>query len=304
MSIVEKTFKNGEVIIKEGDIGKSFFQLVDGNAYVYAGYGKNDQVQLSVLNAGEFFGEMAILEAYPRSATIVARGTVTAIEIPEGDMNSFFKENPDMILELMKHLGSRVQAMTKDYNDAQALLKQVRESEDAKKNKSLFSKIKKHIDVYQSNKNKIEVPDTDPLREALKDSTDKGSGEIKDYLKGRIIFKEGTPGECMYILHRGTVGMYSDFRKREEVKLIDINAISIFGEMGIIASGEPRVATAVSETNDTKVEIIYPDDLVKIFNECPAKIDAILRHLSYRLRKINKEFLNTCKEITESYNGK
>lgn len=303
MGIVEKTFKNGEVIIKEGDIGKSFFQLVSGNAYVYAGYGKNDQVQLSILNEGEFFGEMAILEAYPRSATVVARGTVTAIEIPEDDMNSFFKENPDMILELMRHLGSRVQSMTNDYNDAQALLKQVRESEDAKK-KSLFSKIKKHIDVYQSNKNKIDVPDTDPLREAFDGNTEKGSGEIKDFLKGRIIFKEGALGECMYILHSGTVGMYSDFRRKEEVKLTELNAVSMFGEMGVIAKGEPRIATAVSETNDTKVEIIYPDDLVTIFNACPTKIDAILRHLSYRLRRINKEFLNTCKEITESYNGK
>lgn len=208
-----------------------------------------------------------------------------------------------MILELMRHLGSRVQSMTNDYNDAQALLKQVRESEDAKK-KSLFSKIKKHIDVYQSNKNKIDVPDTDPLREAFDGNTEKGSGEIKDFLKGRIIFKEGAPGECMYILHSGTVGMYSDFRKKEEVKLTELNAVSMFGEMGVIAAGEPRIATAVSETNDTKVEIIYPDDLVTIFNACPTKIDAILRHLSYRLRRINKEFLNTCKEITESYNGK
>ena len=33
MGSVEKTFKNGEVIVKEGDTGKSFFQLVDGSAY-------------------------------------------------------------------------------------------------------------------------------------------------------------------------------------------------------------------------------------------------------------------------------
>ena len=89
MGLVEKTFRNGEVIIKEGDSGKSFFLIEEGSAFVYAGSGKEDQVKLAVLEAGEFFGEMSILEAYPRSATIVAKGNVTAVEIP-GD-ECFFR---------------------------------------------------------------------------------------------------------------------------------------------------------------------------------------------------------------------
>ena len=42
MSFVEKTFSQGEIIIKEGDIGKSFFQIIKGKAGVYADYGKDD----------------------------------------------------------------------------------------------------------------------------------------------------------------------------------------------------------------------------------------------------------------------
>ena len=53
MSLVEKTFNQGEVIIKEGDIGKTFFRLLEGKAGVYADYGKNDPMRLAVLETGE-----------------------------------------------------------------------------------------------------------------------------------------------------------------------------------------------------------------------------------------------------------
>ena len=303
MGLIERTYKNGEIIIKEGDNGTSFFRLLEGSAFVYAGFGKNDQVKLAVLEEGEFFGEMAILEAYPRSATVVAKGTVRAIEIPESDMNAFFAEDPSMIAELMAHLGNRVCAMTADLSEAETLLGELRESEAAKNKKSLFSKIKKHIDMYQSNKNKITEPDKESIRDALKAIPDDGTGNFKTYGKGLIIFKEGSVDNNMYILHSGTVGMYSGYRTKEALKLTEFTAPTFFGEMGII-SDEPRSASAVAEESGTRVESMCRDDLEPIFRSCPAKIDMILRHLSYKLRKLNSDFLNTCKEITEIYNNK
>jgi len=303
MSLIEKEFKNGELIVKEGDIGKSFFQVLEGSVGVYAGFGKNDQIKLAVLEAGEFFGEMAILESYPRSATVVARGTVRVIEIPEDDLEAYFTENPDMILELMRHLINRVAAMANDYNDSQVLVNQLRESEAAKQSKSLFSKIKKHIDIYQSNKNKISEPAEENLREAFAALKDDDSKYSKSYRKGLILFKEGDEGSCMYILREGEIGMYSNYRHREEEKLAGYNAVSFFGELGML-DGQIRNATAVSESNDTVVEIIRPEELEDVFRACPGKITLILRHLSYRLRRINIDFLNVCKEITELYNKK
>ena len=122
MGLVEKTFKNGEVIVKEGDTGKSFFQIVEGSAYVYAGTGKEDQIKLGVMEAGEYFGEMAILEAYPRSASVIAKGTVVVNEIPETELNSYLAEDPKRIIELMRHLGNRIQNMANDYSESKALL--------------------------------------------------------------------------------------------------------------------------------------------------------------------------------------
>ncbi len=299
MSVVEKSFYKGEVIVKEGDIGDSFFRLIEGKASVYADWDKKDQepFRIALLETGEYFGEMAIIEAYPRNATIVAVGNVRVIEIPKDDLTTYFRENPDQILVLMKHLGNRIKAMTNDYNEAKVLLKEVKDAEASKK-KSLFSRIKKHVDMYESSKDTIAPP---PSAEAIagvfETITDEGSGDIRGCDTNTIIYEEGTTDNCMFILRNGAVGMYD--KNRDLIS--ELKPVSLFGEMGML-TGDPREATAVAETDDTYVEVITPDYLEAIFNACPVKIELILRQLSYRLRVLNYDVITTCKEITEAYN--
>ena len=298
MGLSERTFNKGEIIIREGDTGRSFFRLIDGKAGVYADYEKKEPFRLAILEPGEFFGEMSILEEYPRSATVVAESKVTAIEIPGDEMNSFLAEDPGMILELMKHMAKRVQAMAADYDDAVNLLEQLRQSKK-ESNKSFFSKIKKHVNLYQANKNKISEPDTEKLRREF-DEVLRVSKNVESYNSGMLIFKEGAAGKCMYIMYAGKVGLYSDYKGVSQNGLAVYEDVGFFGEMGLI-SGDERGATAVVEADGTLLEAVFQEDLESIFKTCPAKIDMILRHLSYRLRKINSDFLVTCKEITETY---
>ena len=299
MGLAEKTFKKGEIIIKEGDVGKTLFYITEGKAGVYVDYGKKNPFRLGFVESGEFFGEMAILEAYPRSATVVAERNISVIEIPGDDMNSFFSENPDQIIDLMKLLGNRIQTMASDYVESQVLLKQLRDADEGKK-KSLFSKIKKHMDTYQNNKGQLEEPSKEKLMAELEKYKNISAGELKTLRKGMFIFREGKEEQCMYILHSGKVGMYNNYRSKEEVMLSELEAVSFFGEMSII-SDEPRNATAVVESNGATVEAISREDLQKMIHTCPNKVYMILRDMSYRLRKLNVDFLRTCKEITENY---
>ncbi|MBP5654072.1 MAG: cyclic nucleotide-binding domain-containing protein [Clostridiales bacterium] len=299
MSIVEKSFKNGEVIVKEGEAGNSFFKLMEGEAFVYAGFGKNDQIKLSVLGTGEYFGEMAILEEYPRSATVVAKGSVSVIEIPGGELGAYLAEDPDRIIELMIYLGNRVWNMTKDYSEAETLLAQLRAS-DAEKKKSLFTKIKKHIDLYQSNKGQITEPAADPFREIFANLPERYSGDTATFARGDIIINEGDIDNCLYIVRDGQVGLYQNLGSSSEVKLGELKAVSVFGQLGIL-SEDSGSATSVVEADGTFIERISQEDVNYIFNYCPDKINAILRLLSYRLRNLNVDFLKACKEITELY---
>ncbi|MBQ1294738.1 MAG: cyclic nucleotide-binding domain-containing protein, partial [Clostridiales bacterium] len=179
----ERNFSKGEVIFRQGDAGNSFFKILEGSVQVIANYGEAGERELTVLNPGEFFGEMAVIETYPRSNTIVAVDNVRTIEITADELNGFFAENPDMIYEIMNHIGSRIKTLTSEYDVLAALLKELRASQD-KKSESVFAKIKKYIDFYASGKNNIDKPSAEALREASASLKDQKTEVLETYKKG------------------------------------------------------------------------------------------------------------------------
>ena len=300
MSMIEKTFNNGDIIIKEGETGNTFYYLLEGKVAVYKNYGESDEVQIRILEAGQYFGEMAIIETYPRSTSVIAEGDVKVQEIEAEELNEYFKANPEKIILIMNQLGTRLKEMTKDYDEAKKVLEELRSSGSNDKYSGFFKMmVKQSIFTYVKNIN-IEKPSAEALREAAETvaQQDKDGNNVESYNKGTIFFKQGETGKCMYIVHSGVVAIYSNYGQYGEAKLTDLYPVACFGEMGMI-SEDPRSATAVSEADETCVEIIKPEDLANLFNTCPAKVDMILKHLSYRLRSLTYDYFNTCKEIAE-----
>ena len=87
-------FNKGEVVFHEGDMGTCFYQIEAGEAGVYVSYGNADQRKLTEMKPGQFFGEMAVIEAWPRSTTIVAESDLHVIAIGESELNDYFMEQP------------------------------------------------------------------------------------------------------------------------------------------------------------------------------------------------------------------
>ncbi len=301
MSMIEKTFNDGEIIIKEGDTGNTFYYLLEGKVAVYKNYGEDDQVQIRILEEGQYFGEMAIIETYPRSTSVIADGDVKVQEIAAEELNEYFKDNPEKIVLIMKQLGKRLKEMTADYDEAKKMLTDLRSSGSSKKYEGFFMQmVKQSIFTYSKNA-RIEKPSAEALREAAEvvAQQDKDGNNVESYKKGTIIFKQGEVGKCMYIIHGGIVAVYSNYGQYGENKLTELYPVACFGEMGMVTE-EARSATAVSESDETYVEIIRPDDLADLFKTCPAKVDMILKHLSYRLRSLTYDYFNACKEIYEN----
>ena len=297
MSTIEKTFANGEIIIKEGDIGNSFFQLLEGKAQVFLNYGGADQIKLTDLVPGKYFGEMAVIETYPRSSTVVADGSAKVIEIAADELKEYFEQYPEKIIDIMMCLGTRLKELTADYDEAKQVLAGLK---DPSADKSSFAAaIAKHLNWFKSSKRAIDKPSAEALREAAEKISGQSDKSIEAYSKGTVIFMQGETGKCMYMLHGGNVGIYTNYGTADQVKLTELFPVACFGEMGMI-SDDARSATAVSESDDTYVEIIRPDDLEELFKTSPVKIEMILRHLSYRLRSLTYDYFNTCREISDS----
>ena len=299
MSTIEKTFNAGDIIIKEGDSGNTFFQLLEGKVAAYKNYDKDDQVQLAVFEPGQYFGEMAVIENYPRSATVVAEGEAKVVEIAAEELNEYITQNPDKILAIMKVFGSRIQTMTADCNEAKKALDDVRRTNSNDKYLGFFAQMTMQS-IYLTSKNfRLERPSMESLREASEAVLRQNSEDGETYGFGTIIFKDGDAGKCLYILHSGKVGIYSNYGAVDELKLSEITPVACFGEMEML-SEEVRATTAVAESSDTRVEIIRAEDLEVLFKTCPAKIDMILKNLSYRLRSITYDYFKACREIYEA----
>ena len=60
---------------------------------------------------------------------------------------------------------------------------------------------------------------------------------------------------------------------------------------------DPRSATAITLEDETTIETIQPEDLYDLFEQNPPKVRMILSHLSSRLRRLTKDYLNACRLV-------
>ncbi len=291
--MTEKLFQKGDVIFREGDLGDTLYQIKEGVVAIYAEYGESGQQLLVELGKDKFFGEMAVIEAYPRSATAVAKEDVKAVEIGCGEISEYFKNEPDRIMDIMKSLGGRLRDLTDDYSEVSDTIKELGKSEGQEKSAGLVEKIKKFASIYKKSKAADAIS-----QEALRKLSQSGHSDgfttkVEKYSKGTVIFKEGETGNCMYDIHYGNVGIYKGYGTADEKLIAKLMQDEFFGELGMI-DGVKRSGTAVVLSDDTMVEIITPADLKDLFAKNPPKVEMVLEHVSYRLRKLTKEYMSAC----------
>jgi CRP/FNR family transcriptional regulator, cyclic AMP receptor protein len=93
----------GETIVTEGRGGVGFHLIVTGQANVIRG-GRT----VAKLSTGDFFGEMALVDDAPRSASVVADTDLTTVVISKWEFRPLVKSHPELAWKLIEHLVGRV----------------------------------------------------------------------------------------------------------------------------------------------------------------------------------------------------
>jgi CRP/FNR family transcriptional regulator, cyclic AMP receptor protein len=99
----------GEVLCKEGQLGREFFVIIDGEVEV-----TKDGKQLAVRGGGEFFGEIALLEQIPRTATVTARTPLRFFVLTRRDFQQLLRDNPGVELKILRALARRLLKVSGD----------------------------------------------------------------------------------------------------------------------------------------------------------------------------------------------
>jgi len=109
-----KTFPKGSVIFSEFESGDCFYLIQSGRVQlikIVNGFEKN----LDILQPSEIFGEMAILENTPRSATAIAYDNVKALEFNKANFEVLMMGNPAIAMKLLKTFVKRIFAQKRRF---------------------------------------------------------------------------------------------------------------------------------------------------------------------------------------------
>ena len=102
-----RTFQPGEVIFSEFEPGDTFYLIQSGRVELLKIIGDIER-KLDILQPSEMFGEMAILENSPRSATAIALDTVKVLEFNTQNFEILMLGNPQIALKLLKMFAKRI----------------------------------------------------------------------------------------------------------------------------------------------------------------------------------------------------
>lgn len=104
-----KTFEKNEVIFKEGVYERCMYEIQSGSVNIYMNWGKEDEKLLTTLEAGQFLGEIGIVEAMPRTATAIAAEDNTSLfEITCDNFSAYFQNKSHQLLAIMQHMSERL----------------------------------------------------------------------------------------------------------------------------------------------------------------------------------------------------
>lgn len=102
-----KIYQDGEVIVRQGEMGNCMYVIQSGKAEVVQEVnGKN--IPMAVLGNNDFFGEMAVFEDQVRSATVRAMGPVRVLTVDKKTLLRRIQQDPALAFRILEHICHRL----------------------------------------------------------------------------------------------------------------------------------------------------------------------------------------------------
>ena len=111
----EQSFVPGQEIFKEGDKGDGVYVVRDGLVEISSLVDHKVRLVFSQVGPGDIFGEMAVIEDKPRSASAVAKDGATVYFIPRAGMLALVERSPALALALLREISSRLREFNRHY---------------------------------------------------------------------------------------------------------------------------------------------------------------------------------------------
>lgn len=108
-----KEYKNGEIIIKQGESGNCMYVIQSGEVEVLRD-SNGKEVQLAIRTSGDFFGEMALFSREVRSATIRAHGDARVLTVDRKNLLNSIQKDPSLAFRIIETLSKRIRDLSEE----------------------------------------------------------------------------------------------------------------------------------------------------------------------------------------------
>lgn len=115
MGNLGKVYRDGDLIVRQGDIGDCMYVIQDGRVEVIAEH-DGEEIRLRELGKNDFFGEMAIFEDEIRTATVRAVGDARVLTIDKKNFLSGIHEDPSLAFRIVETMSHRIRDLTDRLN--------------------------------------------------------------------------------------------------------------------------------------------------------------------------------------------
>lgn len=112
-----RDFRVGDVIFSAGDPGDGFYVVESGQVRIAATVGRNEPRTLATIGPGDFFGEMAVVDAEPRSASAIAEAPTRTFFLTRDKLLNLLREKPRLALDIVREFSIRMRALNQKYLD-------------------------------------------------------------------------------------------------------------------------------------------------------------------------------------------
>ena len=105
-----RTYKDGEIICREGDQANSMYVIRSGKVDIIK-RSSDGEVKLTTLKNGDIFGEMSLFDHMPRSATVKAVGETVILSIDKKGFFSKISNDPSLTFNILEGMSKRIRSL-------------------------------------------------------------------------------------------------------------------------------------------------------------------------------------------------
>ncbi len=116
-----RSYDSGDVIFSEGDPGDGFYIVEHGEVEISGQIGSEERKVLARVTDGAVFGEMAVLDDGPRSATAIAKSTLQVHFLSREELFIVLPQKPELTFRLLRELTRRIRASNQEILQAERL---------------------------------------------------------------------------------------------------------------------------------------------------------------------------------------